>query len=142
MPAKPSLPRHPSRRAFLGAAAATGAGALAWSWRSDGPDLQWCGRPSFPLAAKRVWILSRDLDDGTEVRARLQVRGPGSDWLDLREEPVRITGDAVAWDIRLSHGHPELVPGRYDYRVVVSSDAGLRESAPVGYTLRPFAFGA
>ena len=135
--------KPPSRRVFLGAAVATGAGAALLGTEHLGPArLTWCTALVHPLAEKKLSLVGAELPKDTVGLLRLVLEGPGLETpLVLQEEQVDLSADETSWTLRLSYEHPEFVPGTYRYYASLEVDSLPLKSEVIEYTLRPFVFG-
>jgi len=133
----------PSRRVFLGATVATGAGAALLGSDHVGPSrLTWCGGPVHPFAEKKLSLRGADLSEDSVGVLRLVLEGPGMEApLLVQEEQVMLSSEALNWTLRLSYNHPELVPGTYRYYASLEVESQAVTSDVIEYTLRPFVFG-
>jgi hypothetical protein len=104
--------------------------------------LWWSEAKPHPLAKVRCILQPGDLPVGAEVVLTLTVEGPGLDEpMTVAKHQHVIDGEPQAWPLHLSYTHPDLVPGRYVYRVTAVVEDTILTSAPLEYALRPFRFG-
>ncbi len=137
------MAERPDRRTFLSASVAASATLMLLRGDSDHPvRMSWCNRPVHPLAAKRCAIARGAISPMEPVLLRLMIDGPEfGEPLCVHHATVELHAEIVDWPLRLSHNHPQLVPGDYHYWVELKSATEYFESPRITYQLNPFRFG-
>ena len=130
-----------SRRSFLVSATATAGAAAVWTFTgADADPVRWCSGTVYPLCEKHLRVTG--LEEGL-AHCHLFYRNPkGSDWQRVDSRQVTLQAGVSTLKLVLPNMHREYVAGQHAFYVMLEKESRTLSSPIIGYTLRPFHFGA